>query len=131
MSDDKLADLREAASDGAPLVDLAGMVGVSLATLRRWCRWVAQLPDPAAPPPPPEIVMLGPLQPLKLLGDGEDSEHVRAVVAAIHEGRRDGRRELQRERCAIIEGKWQTGNADRSRAIDHALADLSASESQE
>ena len=136
MSDDKLADLREAAGDGAPLVDLAGMVGVSLATLRRWCRWVAELSDPDAPPTVPAI-KIETLQTLHLsqpveLGDGEDSEHVRAVVAAIHEGRRDGRRELQRERRAIIEGnKWRTGNADRLRAIERALADLSASESSE
>ena len=92
---------------------------------------------PVVSPPPVPAIEIETLQTLHLsqpveLGDGEDSEHVRAVVAAIHEGRRDGRRELQRERRAIIEGnKWRTGNADRLRAIERALADLSASESSE
>ena len=123
MSDDSLADLREAAGDGAPLVDLADLAGVSVATLQRWQRW-ANSEDAEAPPTPLADFPAGILSPAPALGDGENPEHVRAVVAAIREGRRTGRSELQRERRAIIEGERQTGDGDRLRAIERALADL-------
>ena len=97
-----LEALREAASDGAPLVDLADLAGVSVATLERWRRW-ADREDAEAPPAPPDP--LDDLQaiigaPPPALGASENPEHVRAVVAAIREGRRDGRSKLQRERRA-------------------------------
>ena len=121
-----LEALREAASDGAPLVDLADLAGVSVATLERWRQW-ADREDAEAPPAPPDP--LDDLQaiigaPPPALGASENPEHVRAVVAAIREGRRDGRSKLQRERRAIIEGARRTGDGDRLRAIERALADL-------
>ena len=119
MSGEPLDALREAASDGASLVDLADLAGVSVATLQRWQRW-ANSEDAEATPPLVDAIL--PLEPA--LGDGENPEHVRAVVAAIREGRRTGRSELQRERRAIIEGERQTGDGDRLRAIERALADL-------
>ena len=122
-----LEALREAASDGASLVDLADLAGVSVATLERWRQW-ADREDAEAPPAPPDPLddlqaIIG-APPPPALGASVNPEHVRAVVAAIREGRRDGRSKLQRERRAIIEGEGRTGDGDRLRAIERALADL-------
>ena len=128
MNTDSLEELRTAASNGACLRDLAGIVDVPPATLSRWLRWVDYNAADIVPPPPDPLDELSDIMhpaPTPSLGEGEDPENVRAVVGAIREGRSAGRRAMQQERRAIIDRKeWRTGDADRLRAIDRTLADL-------
>ena len=116
-----LETLREAAGAGAHIVDLADLAGVSVTTLKRWRQW-ANNEDTEAPPNPlaPSSIELIPNR----LGTSENPAHVRAVVAAIREGRRTARRKLQCQRRTIIEGERRTGDGDRLRAIERALADM-------
>ena len=132
-----LADLRDAAQNGAPLADLADLADVTPATLARWIRWAAA-EDPDAPrvggadaDPPFGTFDDGGGAALVAPAGGESAEHVRAVAGAIRTGRREGRAALLRQERDIITAAAtapRTGDTERLRAIRRRLDDLNGAD---